>query len=111
MPQAPTKAYKLADTNLPGVTAVGWSREAAITPLSRPEAIASDLLGPLHQADVRVAALRRRLLSREWPEDARIVPRLVPQLGVTHLLTPPKRISDTAFTSNNWSGSTISGTW
>ena len=111
MPQAATKVYKLADTNLPGVTAIRWSREAVDAPLSHSEAIASELLGPLDHANIRVAALRRRLLSREWPDDARIVPHLVPQVGVTHQLTPPKRVADTAFTSNNWAGSTISGTW
>lgn len=111
MPQAAKKVYKLADTNLPGVTAIRWFKEAADAPLSHSEAIASELLGPLDHANVRVASMRRRLLSREWPDDARIVPHLVPQIGVKHQLTPPKRVADTAFTSNNWAGSTVSGTW
>src|SRR5262249_19183242 len=38
-------------------------------------------------------------------------PRLAPQVGVTHELTPRERVADTAFTSNNWAGSTIPGTW
>ena len=111
MPQAVTQVYKLADTNLAGVTAIRWSKETADAPLSHSESIASDLLGPLDHTNVRVAALHRRLLSREWPDDARIVPRLAPQVGVTHDLAPRRRVADTAFTSNNWSGSTIPGTW
>jgi hypothetical protein len=111
MPQAVTQVYKLADTNLAGVTAIRWSKETADAPLSHSESIASDLLGPLDHTNVRVAALHRRLLSREWPDDARIVPRLAPQVGVTHNLAPRRRVADTAFTSNNWSGSTIPGTW
>jgi hypothetical protein len=79
---------------------------------SRAEAIASEpLAGPLDHADVHVAALSRRLLDRDWPDDARIVPLLAPQVGVTHELTPPEPVANSAFTSNNWSGSTISGTW
>ena len=35
----------------------------------------------------------------------------MPQVGVTHQLMPRRQIADTEFTSNNWSGSTISGTW
>jgi hypothetical protein len=103
---------KLAETNLSGVTAVRWSPQAGAEPLSHAEAIASELLaGPLQQDDVHVAALRQRLLAREWPDDARIVPRLAPQVGVTHELRGSERVADTAFTSNKWSGSTIQGTW
>ena len=99
MPRIATRVYKLADTNLPGVTAIRWSKEAADATQSHSEAIASELLGPLDQSNLRVAALRRRLLSREWPDNARIVPRLVPQIGITHQLTPPQRVAETAFTS------------
>ena len=102
---------KLTDTNLAGVTAIQWSPQVADKPQSHAEAIASELLGPLDSADVRVAALRQRLLGRDWPDDARIVPRLAPQVGVTHELTPRERVADTAFTSNNWGGSTIKGKW
>ena len=84
LPQAGTKVYKLADTNLPGVSAIRWSKEAAGAPLSHAEVIANELLGSLDHTDVRYAALRQRLLRREWPDDARIVPHLVPQIGVTH---------------------------
>ncbi|MFF9819304.1 G1 family glutamic endopeptidase, partial [Streptomyces sp. NPDC014006] len=85
--------------------------EHADEPLSRGEAIASELLGQLDSADTRVATMRRRLLDRDWPDDARIVPRLAPQEGVTHELSPRERVADTAFTTNNWAGSTIAGTW
>jgi hypothetical protein len=107
------KFSKLAETNLPGVTAIRLLPEKpAGKPPSHAEAIASELLaGPLDSADPHVAALRRRLLDQDWPDDARIVPRLAPQVGVTHELTPRERVAEAAFTSNNWSGSTIKGTW
>ncbi|MGN8138521.1 G1 family glutamic endopeptidase [Paraburkholderia sp. 22099] len=111
MPQTVMNIHKLADTNLAGATAIRWSREAADKPQSHSEALADELLGPLDRSNMRVAALRQRLLRKQWPDGARIVPHLVPQIGVTHQLTPPQRVADTAFTSNNWSGSTISGTW
>src|SRR5262245_47297544 len=105
------KVLKLAETNLPGVTAIQWSKGTLDVPISHSEAVARQILGPLDHLDKRVAALRQRLLSREWPDGARIIPRLAPQIGVTHPLPPPQKIADTNFTSNNWSGSTISGTW
>lgn len=56
-------------------------------------------------------ALRSRILARSWPADARIIPHLVPQIGVTHLLTSSGAHADVAYTSNNWAGSTIAGNW
>jgi hypothetical protein len=104
------EVIRLAETNLAGATAVRWAPEAAHAPRNHAEAVASELLGPLAHADGHVAALRRRLLDRRWPEDARIVPHLVPQPGLTHRLTP-RRVDNADLTSNNWSGSTIPGTW
>ena len=112
MPQAALKIFKLADTNLTGVTAVQLSADSEKAAINHSEAIANELLGgPIDQANAHVAALRRRLVSREWPLDARIVPRLEPQMGVTHFLTPRHQTTEAAFTSNSWSGSTIRGTW
>jgi hypothetical protein len=105
------KISKVADTNLPGVTAIQWSQETPSVSISHSEAAARQLLGPLDYRDKRVAALSQRLLRREWTAGDRIIPRLAPQIGVTHLLSPQKKIADTDFTSNNWSGSTIPGTW
>jgi hypothetical protein len=108
------RAERVSDTNLPGVTAVQWGGETSSTSLRalRPaDRVVADLLGPLDLGDERIAALRDKLASRDWPADARIVPHLTPQIGVTHLLTPPRKVSDAAYTSNNWAGSTIAGTW
>ncbi|WP_170066667.1 G1 family glutamic endopeptidase [Kitasatospora aureofaciens] len=111
MPQDIGSFSALAETNISGATAIQWLPKDGDKPLSHAEAIASELLGPLDGADGRVAALRRRLLDRDWPDDARIVPRLAPQVGVTHELTSREQVTDTDFTSNNWAGSTIAGTW
>jgi hypothetical protein len=111
MPQTVMNIHKLADTNLAGATAIRWSSEIADKPQSYSEALADELLGPLDRSDARVAALRQRLLRKQWPDGARIVPHLVPRIGVTHQLTPSRRVADAAFTSDNWAGSTIKGTW
>ena len=111
MSQPTDRFSKLTDTNLAGVTAIQWLPQAAEKPLSQSETVANELLGSLDSTDVRVAGLRQSLLEQDWPADARIVPQLTPQIGVTHELTPRERTADTAFTSNNWAGSTIKGTW
>ncbi|MEV0666438.1 G1 family glutamic endopeptidase [Actinomadura luteofluorescens] len=111
MPQATGGLSKIADTNIPGATAVRWLPEDTDKPLSHAEAVVSELLWPLDSADPRVDALRRHLLEQDWPDDARIVPRLAPQEGVTHELTPPEKVAEFDYTSNNWAGCTIEGTW
>ena len=102
------KLTALVATNVAGVRAVG-----------PPDAVhgadhASAILGALALKPDSAAseALRARIMATPWPADARIVPHLVPQIGVTHLLTPRKQqLADTSYTSNNWAGSTIPGTW
>jgi len=62
-------------------------------------------------SDPRVAAAWRRVFSRRWDPDKRIVPEFRPQRGRTHRRKAFRRHSDTAFTSNNWSGGSIQGNW
>ena len=102
------KPLQVVPTNLAGVRAIG---PVAVTQAAADHAAAildSLALGPGGTAH---AALRARIMSRAWPSDARIVPHLSPQPGVTHRLTPPRKVAETAYTSNNWAGSTIPGTW
>ena len=111
MPQSADQFSKLAETNLRGVTAIQWLPQAGDKPLSHAEAIANDLLGPLPSSDQRVAALRQHLIVQNWPDDARIVPHLVPQPGVTHERRPAGGAENTSISSQNWAGSTVAGTW
>ncbi len=94
-------------TNIAGVRAVGLQR-AEMAP-DHASAILDDL--GLRSDGAGHDALRARIMAASWPADARIVPHLVPQIGVTHVLAPRKQLVDTSYTSNNWAGSTIPGTW
>jgi hypothetical protein len=40
-----------------------------------------------------------------------IIPILEPQIGKTHHLRGAKKISDTSYTSDNWAGGVLKGTW
>jgi Peptidase A4 family len=113
VPHSADQFSKLAETNLRGVTAIQWLPQAGDKPLSHAEAIANDLLGPLPSSDQRVAALRQHLIVQNWPDDARIVPHLVPQPGVTHERRPAGAggAENTSISSQNWAGSTVAGTW
>ncbi|MEO8851489.1 MAG: G1 family glutamic endopeptidase, partial [Allobranchiibius sp.] len=102
----------VSKTNLAGVQSIRLIRPEGLPAQTHAQAITSELLaGPIAHQDLQIDALRRRLLEVEWPDDARIVPQLTPQIGITHPLTTRDKVQDTAFTSNNWAGSTISGTW
>ena len=101
----------ISQTNLTGVQAIRLVRPEG-QQQTRAQSIASELLaGPLGGQDARISGLRKRILEAEWADDARILPQLSPQIGVTHPLTPRDKTQDASFTSNNWSGSTIKGTW
>jgi hypothetical protein len=56
-------------------------------------------------------ALLQRILSRHWRPENQITPLLKPQIGVTHPLTPRVEADDDSFTSNNWAGGTINGSF
>jgi hypothetical protein len=104
---------RLVQTNLTGVFTKVRSPAAA---KAGPPGIAS-LLDPALLARLQATdapgprAFLARLLSRRWRPQDQITPRLSPQIGVTHPLTPRTQIEDTSFTSNNWAGSIIKGTW
>lgn len=57
-----------------------------------------------------VVAAWEAVFSRPWLAKDRVIPRLEPQIGKTHHLRMVQR-TDTGFTSNNWSGGTIQGSW
>ena len=51
------------------------------------------------------------LSTRKWlPEDT-LIPQSVPQIGVTHRLRGAKKQSDGTYTSNNWGGGVLPGSW
>ncbi len=111
MSKGDQKFLPISQTNVAGVQAI-----RLVPPDGQKQAhaqsIASELLaGPLAGQEARVSGLRKRITEAEWPVDARILPQLSPQVGVTHPLTPRDKTQDAAFTSNNWAGSTIKGTW
>ena len=112
MPNGDHEFHLISHTNLVGVQAIRLAQPEGEPELTHAQAITRELLaGPLAEHDARISGLRRRLLEADWPEDARIIPQLTPQLGVTHPLTVREKVEETAFTSNNWAGSTIKGTW
>ena len=104
---------RLVETNLTGVFSKALSREGTVAKLP---GIAS-LLDPALLARLQASeapgprVFLDRLLSQRWRPESQITPMLRPQIGVTHPLTPRAEISNTSFTSNNWAGSTIKGTW
>ncbi|MBB2890638.1 G1 family glutamic endopeptidase [Flexivirga oryzae] len=99
---------RLQATNLAGVHAL-VATQAHLTQHDHATTILDQLALPTDTPAAR--ALRERITTTRWPADALIVPHLSPQPGLTHLLTPTVERADMAYTSNNWAGSTISGTW
>ncbi|WP_170133294.1 G1 family glutamic endopeptidase, partial [Arthrobacter livingstonensis] len=113
-PAAPQVPYQLVPTNVPGAWVSAWppegfdpnvegaaARARAGMPWRRPDA--SDPQG------LRTAW--ERAFSHPWPTAGLIVPRLEPQPGVTHNVRGLKKASDGSFTSNNWAGGVVAGTW
>src|SRR5262249_51688993 len=110
---------RLIKTNLRGVFSKELSRSKAV---SR-EAAAGELPGIASLVDPALLARLRatdapgprtfldRLFSQEWRPEGQITPMLRPQIGVTHPLTPRDEVDNTSFTSTNWAGGTIKGTW
>ena len=81
-----------------------------VTPTNVPGAFA--VVAPADDFDPRTASdatLIKHGVS--WRAQDRIVPRLEPQIGRTHILRGAKRVKDTAFESDNWSGGSLAGTW
>jgi hypothetical protein len=103
-----------------------------VTPTNLPGAYAS--VAPLDDFDPRTASaaeLRRGILlrrpglddapaqraawdtvfSRVWRAQDRIVPHLEPQVGRTHRPSGTRHLDDGSYTSSNWAGASIAGTW
>src|SRR5262245_11798603 len=108
----PSRA-RLIKTNLTGVFSKSFSSERAATGLPGIASLLDPgLLARLQATDAPgPRAFLDRLLSRQWRPEGQITPRLKPQIGVTHPLTPRARIDNLRFTSNNWAGGTIKGAW
>ena len=84
--------YPLVTTNLSGVFASPAPAQATTT--TTPD-----------------QALMSELSTRKWlPEDT-LIPQSVPQIGVTHRLRGAKKQSDGTYTSNNWGGGVLPGSW
>ena len=99
----------LQATNLAGVHAI-VPTQALLTSKDHAAAILERLALPSDTAVMR--SLRDRISAVDWSADALIVPQLSPQIGLTHELTPTTgQLSNTSYTSTNWAGSTIAGTW
>ena len=104
---------RLVKTNLTGVFSKTLSREAAATKLPGIASLLDPgLLARLQASDAPgPRAFLERLLARQWRPEDQITPMLKPLIGVTHPLTPRTEIDNASFTSNNWAGSTIKGTF
>ena len=106
--------YGVAPTNIPGAFAtVGALEDFDPRMASTAALIDHGLLwrrpGPGDNAALRAAW--DRTFSRVWCAQDRTIPHLEPQIGRTHNLRQARRVSDHGFTSQNWAGASIEGTW
>jgi hypothetical protein len=65
---------------------------------------------PSPQADPKLIAAWNETVGEIWRAQNFVVPYLEPQIGVTHQLKDLKP-ADTGYTSTNWSGAALVGTW
>lgn len=106
--------YEVTPTNIPGAFAsVGALEDFDPRMASTAALISQGLLwrrpGPGDDATLRAAW--ERTFSRVWCPQDRTVPHLEPQIGRTHNLRHAKRTTGNSFTSRNWAGASIEGTW
>jgi hypothetical protein len=103
---------QLVETNLTGVFSKVRSPGVAGQPPGIASLLDPALLTRLQATDAPgPRAFLERILSRRWRPEHQITPVLKPQIGVTHPLTPRVEVDEASFTSNNWAGSTIEGTF
>jgi len=103
---------RLVQTNLTGVFSKARSPGIAAGPSGIASLLDPALLTRLQATDAPGArAFLERILSRQWRPEDQITPMLKPQIGVTHPLTPRVEVDNNSFTSNNWAGSTIKGSF
>ena len=106
--------YEVTPTNIPGAFAsVGALEDFDPRMASTAALINQGLLwrrpGPGDDATLRAAW--ERTFSRVWCAQDRTVPHLEPQIGRTHNLKHAERTTGNSFTSRNWAGASIEGTW
>jgi Peptidase A4 family len=66
---------------------------------------------PTVEDPLAVRALWDRVMSRDWSAAERIVPEFEVQTGKTHNLRRATKQADGSYTSYNWSGAVLPGTW
>ena len=106
--------YGVAPTNIPGAFATVGALEDFDPRMASTAALINHGLlwrrpGPGDNAALRAAW--DRTFSRVWCAQDRTIPHLEPQIGRTHNLRQARRVSDHSFTSQNWAGASIEGTW
>jgi Peptidase A4 family/PASTA domain len=114
-PARPRVPYELTPTNIPGAYLFPAIPEDFEPDAASPAAlIKHGLLWRRPAAGARPAhrAVWERAFSRQWRPDDRLIPRLEPQLGRTHNLRHEAgRAADGSYTSGQWAGSVVAGTW
>lgn len=106
--------YEVIPTNIPGAFAsVGALEDFDPRIASTAALISQGLLGhrPGPGDDPTLRAAWERTFSRVWCAQDRTIPHLEPQIGRTHNLRDAKRAAGNNFTSRNWAGASIEGTW
>src|SRR5487761_1286700 len=106
--------YEVTPTNIPGAFALVGALEDFDPRMASTAALINQCLlwrrpGPGEDAALRAAW--DRVFSRVWRTQDRSIPRLEPQIGRTHNLMQAKRTSGNSFTSRNWAGASMEGTW
>ncbi len=106
--------YAVTPTNIPGaVASVGAVEDFDPRMASTTALIDHGLLwrrpGPGDDAALRAAW--DRTFSRVWCAEDLTIPHLEPQIGRTHNLRRARRVSANGFTSQNWAGASIGGSW
>ena len=106
--------YKLIPTNLAGVyTSAAPPSEFDPRSADPKELLRNGLFlrrPSLGTDSPAVVAAWEKAFSRKWLPQDRIVPQLVPQLGVTHRLRRAVK-TDGSYTNNNWGGAVVKGPW
>jgi Peptidase A4 family len=106
--------YEVTPTNIPGAFAsVGALEDFDPRIASTAALINQGLLWrrPRPGDDTTLRAAWERTFSRVWCAQDRTIPHLEPQIGRTHNLRDAKRTTGNNFTSRNWAGASIEGTW
>jgi hypothetical protein len=106
--------YEVIPTNLPGVfTTVAAIDDFDPRTASRADLVKRGLLlrRPGAGDPPALRAAWDRAFSRVWRAQDRIVPRSEPQIGKTHIPRGARKVGDSSYTSYNWAGGVLAGTW